>query len=87
MKSIRLFETAPNGMKTDIITLTQVPNADNSGTVHIVEYQGMEFEDKMKIGQVGLILGEVSFYDTKYRGVSYKALKLLARWIEDNYEE
>ena len=90
MKSVQLHDVAPNGLRTNIITLTEVPNADKSGVKYLIEYQEYDMEGKFKVGRCDLTLGGAWFqeYDkSHYSGVSYKGLKLLAKWIEENLEK
>jgi hypothetical protein len=82
-KVIKLHNTAPNGMEIDIITLTEVPNPDNSGVEWEITFKQMDFVDEELIG----------WYDTndvrgvRFAGNSYLSLgglKLLAKWLDEN---
>ena len=71
---IQINNIAPNGMKEDIITLTQVPNADNSGVEYLIHFQQMDFLDIEEIGTVDLMTGTTYFNGGS---MSFGGLKLL----------
>lgn len=76
-----LQEIQPNGLRTDVLTLSLVPNPDNSGLEYQIEYQDMSISDKEFVGRVG-DGGAVRFM--AYSSISHVALRNLANWIENN---
>jgi hypothetical protein len=82
-KIIKLHNTAPNGMEIDIITLTEVPNADGSGIDWEITFKQMDFLDEELIGWC---------HPDDVRGVRFAGnsnlssggLKLLAKWLDEN---
>jgi len=90
-KNTELCNIAPNGMKTDIITLEEVPNCDNSGVEYKISYESHEgFGDKVVVGYCDLIMGNICFNsnssEVKYLGVSHDAILLLCKWIDEHME-
>ena len=81
---MQIYNTAPNGLKTDIITLTEVPNADGSGMELKIEFQSFEFMDKKEVGQVSLIDGVVWFSGGT---MSHIGMRLLSDWLTENIEK
>lgn len=81
---MEIHNVAPNGEKTEIITLIEVPNADNSGIEYKIFFQEYSFFEKKEIGKVELINGTVRFSGGT---MTYLGLKLLADWIEKNLED
>lgn len=84
-KTIQLNNTAPNGMAVDITTLTEVPNADNSGTDWEIMFKEFDFLEAEHIGWANLTLARVQFVSGGH--MSYGGLNLLAKWIEENKED
>ncbi|MGZ2368152.1 hypothetical protein ACXR6G_00015 [Ancylomarina sp. YFZ004] len=88
-KLTELYNIAPNGSKVDTITLSEVPNIDNSGVEYEMIYKESEdFGEKTKFGHCELIGGRIMFdkvdKDAKLLGIDYKAMKLLVNWVEEN---
>lgn len=91
-KITELYDIAPNDSKTNIITLREVPNIDNSGVNYEISYKDNEDYGKViKFGHCDLILGNIMFdkidNEAKTLGVNYRAVKLLTDWINENLEE
>ncbi|WP_422354344.1 hypothetical protein [Roseivirga pacifica] len=87
-----LFNIAPNGMKTDIVYIKEVPNIDNSGVEYELSYCDYEYSGKpQRFGHCELIMGNIMFDDidsgAKTLGVSNEAIKLLSKWIDEHIEE
>ena len=83
IKVIKLHNTAPNGMEIDIITLTEVPNADNSAVEWEIKFKQLDILNEELIGwwNPDDVLG-VRFAGDSY--LSSGGLKLLAKWIDEN---
>lgn len=91
-KTTELHNIAPNGLKTDIIKIVEVPNIDNSGVEYELSYNENEGYGKpFFFGHCDLISGKIRFdkidKDAKIFGVDYSAMRLLVNWIEENLEE
>lgn len=91
-KYIELYNIAPNGLKIDMIMLSEIPNVDKSGFDYEIVYKDCEdYGSPIRFGKCDLILGNIRFdyvdKEGKYLGVNYKAINLLTKWIEMNLEE
>ena len=81
---MQIYNTAPNGLKTDILTLTEVPNVDGSDIELKIEFQVFEFMDKEKVGHVSLIDGIVWFTGGT---MTHTGMRLLSDWLVENIEK
>ncbi|CCH01948.1 hypothetical protein FAES_3942 [Fibrella aestuarina BUZ 2] len=85
--TLELFETAPNGTRTDIVYLTKVPSVDGSDFEYLVEFEELEgVTERMEIGRVGLIDGKL-WLSNDHAQITYKGMLLLSTWIEEHLED
>ncbi|WP_314057965.1 hypothetical protein [Empedobacter brevis] len=87
-----LYQTAPNGVKVDMIKIVEISNIDNSGVEYELFFQENEYNNKYeKFGYCDLIMGYIRFdnvsHNSKYLGISNEALTLLNNWIRENQEQ
>jgi hypothetical protein len=87
IKVIELFNTALNGMKLDHLILTRVPNLDGSDFDYKIVHIDFPNGKKIMVGTCDLILGYISFVETKGIGIPHGAMKLLYNWIDANMEK
>lgn len=87
MNYIELFNTAPNGMKTDRIILTEMSNGDGSGIDYKIEYIDFIGEERILVGTCDLTLGNIQFVESKSLGIPHSAIRLLIEWIDSNLED
>lgn len=87
IQKVELYNEAPNGLKTDHLVLTRVPNLDGSDYDYKVEYVDFIDKKKMLVGTFDLILGNINFVETTGIGIPHGAMKLLSEWIEVKMQE
>jgi hypothetical protein len=86
MDRIELYTEAVNGLKTDHLILTKIPNLDGSGFDYRIEYIDFVDNERMLVGTTDLDLGNINFVKTGRVGVPFGAMKLLSEWIKTNLE-